>query len=63
VEPLRDLQAAIGQAEARDGIVVALGDVTPQAARFAKENNIRVLQAPELVKLLRNTRLDGTSRA
>jgi restriction system protein len=63
VEPLRELHAAVKQAEARDGIVVALGDVTPQAARFAKENTIRVLQASDLVKLLRNTRLDGASRA
>jgi len=63
VEPLRELHAAIGQAEARDGVFVALGDVTPQAAKFARENSIRVLQAPELVKLLRNTRLDIASRA
>jgi restriction system protein len=57
VELLRELQTAIEKAEARDGIVVALGGVTPQADRFARDHAIRVLQAPELVKLLRNTRL------
>ena len=62
VEPLRELQAAIEQAEARDGIVVALGDVTPQAARFAKAHSIRVLQAPELALLLRTTGRDGAFR-
>ncbi len=63
VEPLRELKAAVDQAEAHDGVFVALGDVTPQAAKFAKDHRIRVLQAPELVKLLRNTRLEGVSRA
>jgi hypothetical protein len=60
---LRELQATLGQAGARDGMVVALGDVSPQAARFAKDHAIRVLQAPELVKLLQKTRLDAASRA
>jgi restriction system protein len=63
VEPLRELKAALDKAEARDGIFVALGDVTPQAAKFARDSGIRVLQAPELVKLLRNTSLGGASRA
>lgn len=53
VEPLRELQAAIAQAEARGGIFVALGDVTPQASVFAKAQGIQVLQAPELAQLLR----------
>lgn len=62
VEPLRELKAAVDQSEAHDGVFVALGDVTPQAAKFAKDHHIRVMQAPELVKLLRNTRLDGPAR-
>lgn len=63
VEPLRELKAAIEKDGARDGIVVALGDVTPQAAKFARDANIRVYQAPELAKLLQETRLEGASRA
>lgn len=61
-EPLRELKAAIDKAEARNGIFVALGDVTPQAAKFAKDNHISVLQAPELVSLLRDTPLGTASR-
>ena len=64
VEPLRELQAAIVKADARDGIFVALGDVTPQASRFAKDSGIHILQAPELAQLLRRTPLGGaTTRA
>jgi restriction system protein len=62
VEPLRELKAAMDKAEARDGVFVALGDVTPQAAKFAKDSTIRVLQAPDLAKLLRHTRLGGATR-
>ena len=62
VEPLRELKAAIDKAEASAGLFVALGDVTPQAAKFAKDNHIRVLQAPELVSLLRDTPLGTASR-
>ncbi len=62
VEPLRELKAAIDQAEARDGLVVALGDLTPQAVRFASANGIRVIALPELAQLLRHTRLDAAPR-
>ena len=62
VEPLRELKAAIDKAEASAGLFVALGDVTPQAAKFAKDNHIRVLQAPELVSLLQDTPLGTASR-
>ena len=62
MEPLRELKAAIDKAEASAGLFVALGDVTPQAAKFAKGNHIRVLQAPELVSLLRDTPLGTASR-
>jgi restriction system protein len=62
VEPLRELQASIEQAEARDGMVVALGDVTPQAAQFARDHAIRVLQAPELAQLLRERSFKKTAQ-
>lgn len=62
VEPLRDLKAAIDRADARDGLVVALGELTPQAARFAGANGIRVVDLSELTRLLRHTRLDVAPR-
>ena len=57
VEPLRELAAAIEQAEARGGIVVALGEVTPQASAFAKAQGIQVLQAPALATLLQHSQV------
>ena len=63
VEPLRELQAAIGQAGARGGIFVALGDVTPQARAFANAQRIQVLQATELATLLRHTPVGNAARA
>ena len=62
VEPLRELKAAIDLAEARDGLVVALGEPTPQAARFASANGIRVMGLTELTLLLRNARLETGPR-
>lgn len=62
VEPLRDLKAEIERTEARDGLVVAIGELTPQAARFAGANGIRVVDLSELTRLLRRTRLDAGPR-
>jgi restriction system protein len=62
VEPLRELKAAIDKAGARDGLVVVLGDLTPQAARFVTGNGIRVIAAAELTKLLRHNRLETAPR-
>ncbi len=62
VETLRELKAAMDKAEAREGLFVALGDVTPQAARFAASNGIRVIGAPELATLLRPARPAAASR-
>ena len=60
---IRDrFKAAIDKAGARDGLVVVLGELTPQAARFAAENGIRLYGAPELAKLLQGTRFNGSSR-
>lgn len=59
VEPLRELRTAMDQAEARDGLVVALGDLTPQATRYAAENRIRVVALAELTSLLRRHILPG----
>lgn len=57
VETLRELQAAMARAEAREGLCIALGEVTPQAGAFAKEHGIRVLRAADLAQLLRGTAL------
>lgn len=52
VETLRELQAAMARAEVGQGLCIALGEVTPQAAAFAKAHGIRLLQAAELAQLL-----------
>ena len=52
IESLRELQAALPAAEATDAAVVSLGELTPQARRFAAEHGIRVLGAAELAGLL-----------
>lgn len=62
VEPLRELQAAMVQAQVHDGLFVTLGEVTPQASAFAKAQGIRVLQGPELTTLLQRVALEGTAR-
>ncbi len=56
VEPLRELRAAMEKSDTREGVVVALGDVTAQARSFAKDQGIRIVQAPELAQLLRAAR-------
>ena len=62
LEPLRELQAAMAQANAHDGICIALGVVTEPASHYAHDHGIRVMQAGELAQLLRRTPL-GASRA
>lgn len=52
IEPLRELQAAQAGSGATDCALVALGALTPQALRYAKEQGIRVLGADELAVLL-----------
>ncbi len=52
VEPLRELSVAREAAQAHDGVIVALGDVSPAALRFAKANRIEVLDADGLARLL-----------
>lgn len=52
VEPLRELHAAREAAEAHDGVVVALGELSPAARQFAREHRIEILDAQGLVLLL-----------
>ena len=52
VEPLRELDAARRAREANDAIYVATGEVSGNAAAFAAENRIRLLQGAELATLV-----------
>jgi restriction system protein len=52
VEPLRELQSARVQQQADAGIYVAAGDVSDKARSFARDTNIRLIEAAELVQLL-----------
>jgi restriction system protein len=51
-EPLRELLAAIDKAAAHTGVYVSLGEVTDQAASFAKEQGIELISGPRLGALL-----------
>jgi len=53
VEPLRDLDAARDAQEANDALYVAAGDVTENAQRFAEKHRIKLIQGPELTRMLR----------
>jgi restriction system protein len=52
VEPLRDLDTVRRAREANDAIYVSAGEVSGNAAAFAAENRIRLLQGVELAALL-----------
>ena len=47
-EAVQGLRRAMQREEAPRGIYVALGELTPQAARLAREGNIELLQGAEL---------------
>ncbi len=49
---MTDTTTLVSAAEATDAAVVSLGELTPQARRFAAEHGIRVLGAAELAVLL-----------
>jgi restriction system protein len=52
IEPLRELHEAREAREAHEGIYVAAGSVTDNAVKFATGNRIRIVQGPELARLL-----------
>lgn len=52
VEALRDLDTMAQKREAQESIYVTLGTVSDNAAIFARENSVRLLQAQELAVLL-----------
>ncbi len=51
-EPLRELDAARQARDARECVYLAAGEVTAQARTLAAERNIRLLEGPEVAKLL-----------
>jgi restriction system protein len=52
VEPLRELHAAMGRAEVSKGLWIGLGEVSPNARTFAKQNGIALMTPAELAALL-----------
>lgn len=52
-EALQALDKSLRQEDGARGVYVALGELTPQATRLAKERGIEVLQGDALVRLLR----------
>ena len=53
VEPLRALEEARETQEAREALYVSAAGVSDAARRFAKENRIALMLAPQLTRLLR----------
>jgi restriction system protein len=53
LEALRELDSARREQDAREAIYVAAGKVSDNALRFAAENRIKLMQGPELARLLR----------
>ena len=51
-EPLRELDAARQARDARECVYFAAGEITAQARALAAERNIRLLEGPEVAKLL-----------
>lgn len=51
-EPLRELAAAAGSNAAGESLYFAVGEVTDGARKFADNHNIRLVQGPELARLV-----------
>ncbi|OZI36143.1 hypothetical protein CEG14_14020 [Bordetella genomosp. 1] len=56
VEPLRELQAVREKRGAHEAIFIALGDVSDNAWQYARAQDVALMAAPELAKLLRDQR-------
>jgi restriction system protein len=52
VEPLRTVHAALESLEAHECLYVTVGEVTESAVKFAVDHRIRLVQGPELARLL-----------
>lgn len=53
VEPLRELVKQREKQEAHEAVYIAVGIVSENARRFARENNLRIIGGMELTSLLR----------
>ena len=53
IEPLRDLDAERDAREAREALYVSIVEPSEAARRYAKENRIALMLAPQLTRLLR----------
>jgi len=54
---LQALQAAAQARDASGSLYVALGELSPNAQRFAKAHGVQLMQGPALVQLLRDLKL------
>ncbi|MEJ7928688.1 restriction endonuclease [Ramlibacter sp. AN1015] len=59
-DALQALQQATRERDASAGVYVALGELTPQARRFAEQHRIELLQGPALAQLLRGVSLPSS---
>jgi restriction system protein len=50
VEPLRELSAARERRESHDAVYLTVGEVSEQAAKYAREHRIRIVHGGELVR-------------
>lgn len=53
VEPLRELHAARDKRAAHECVYIVVGEISANALSFSAQNNVKLLQGPELAKLLR----------
>jgi len=53
VEPLRELQAVREQRGAREAVFIVLGEVSDNAWQYARTQNVSLMTAPDLARLLR----------
>ena len=61
VEPLRELLQQRQKHEAHEAVYIAVGIISENARRFARENNLRIIGGMELTSLLRLPKAAKTS--
>jgi restriction system protein len=57
IDAVRKLQAARERRAAHEAVYIALGEISPSAREYAAAHNISFMTAPDLAKLLRDTKL------
>lgn len=61
VKPVRELLGVMTSENAYYGILVTSGSFTPDAAAFAEKNGIKLIDGPELEKMIRSVQQSGRS--